>query len=137
MILNCFPCWFTLNHLLTLNKIFFFLNLSVPLRFPGFWKPMLMFICRRKPKLISTSRNPLSLDWGLLSGLDATSLCSVTLWLYTQAEGSGEPIIEGSHSENKGPGFICCGKCRKSGSDSECQILNFLLIHDTDVSLDI
>lgn len=46
-------------------------------------------------------------------------------------------VMEGSHPENKGAGFICCRNSRKSGSDSECQILNFLLIHDTDISLDI
>lgn len=83
-----FPLLIHSYHLLTLNKIFFFLNLWLSLRFPGFWKQMLMFVFREKSRLISTSRNSLSADWGLLSGSDATSLRPVALWLYTQAEGS-------------------------------------------------
>ena len=133
-----FPLLIHSYHLLTLKKIFFLSKPFTAFEVSRFLKTDVNVHMQEETKANKHSQKSVSVDWGLLSGSDAASLRHVTLWLYTQAEGSGKlPSWKEATQRIKGPGFMCCRNSRKSGSDSECHILNFLLIHDTDVSPDI
>ena len=85
-----FPLLIHSYHLLTLKKIFFLSKPFTAFEVSRFLKTDVKVHMQEETKANKHSQKSVSVDWGLLSGSDASSLRPVTLWLYTQAEGSGK-----------------------------------------------